>query len=163
MIMNGIPFSDIYYHSRFLLAWLRNHCMEIFHYCSEVLKGTPLFQSCSDAEAFALKRTESREGAVYNDYDGIAEDLMHESDFEEQLHYASSSSGHESEEATMSFSQQEMDEYFLGADENDPKRWHKDHPLFTTEITEVDSVVNKLMKLSENEWKNLINREDIQR
>ena len=30
------------------LAWLRRHCMKVFHYLAERLKDTPLFDTCSD-------------------------------------------------------------------------------------------------------------------
>lgn len=145
----------------FVLAWLRNNCMSVFHYCSEVLKDTPLFETCTDEQA--LRRTRYNEGAVYNDFDGEAGDLVHDSDFEEKQFFDSGNTSSDFEEEP-SFSQEEIDSYFLAADDCDVTRWQKDHPLFTTDEKKHKNIVSKLCSLSEEEWKKLpINKNDIKR
>ncbi|XP_066925566.1 uncharacterized protein [Clytia hemisphaerica] len=144
--------------------WLRNHCMEVFHYCSEVLKTTPLFDSCSNQDVFKLKRDEERMGAAYNDYDGLAESLLADSDFETDSSEDAEETSSESEEEALNFTSEDMDLYFLGADESDPKRWKKDHEYFTTDIKRVDPLVRKLTMLTDEDWSKLpINKEDLKR
>ena len=136
--------------------------MEVFHYCAAQLEGTPLFESCTDAELFAIKRNEKRQGAVYNDYDGIADELL--TDFEDGVCYSNSSAQEEEEEEErLTFSQREVDLYFLGADDRNDKRWEKDHPFFTTDEDEAPAMVRQLMRLSDDEWRKLLNHEDIKR
>ncbi len=137
--------------------------MEVFHYCAVILKEKPLFESCTNAELFQLKREELRTGAVYNDYDGLVDQLMADSDFESES-AGESSSSETTSEAELMFTEHEMDLYFLGADENDPKRWEKEHPLFTTNPNRIDEALYQLQKLTEEEWKKLpIDGDDITR
>ncbi len=148
----------------FFAEWLRNNCMDVFHYCSEVLKTTPLFESCSNQELFKLKRSEERMGAAYNDYDGLADSLLADSDFETDSSEDSGETSSESEEKAINFTPEVIDLYFLGADEVDPKRWEKDHEYFTTSIKQVDPLVRKLTRLSQEDWSKLpINEEDVKR
>lgn len=147
----------------FFLAWLRNNCMEVFHYCAEVLKEMPLFESCTNEELFRLKREELRTGAVFNDYDGLVDQLLADSDFESES-AGESTSSETTSEAELTFTEHEMDLYFLGADENDPQRWEKKHPLFTTHPDRIDEALYQLRKLSEEEWKKIpINCQDLTR
>ncbi|XP_066932599.1 uncharacterized protein [Clytia hemisphaerica] len=144
-------------------TWLRNNCMEVFHYCAEVLKEMPLFESCTNEELFRLKREELRTGAVFNDYDGLVDQLLADSDFESES-AGESTSSETTSEAELTFTEHEMDLYFLGADENDPQRWEKKHPLFTTHPDRIDEALYQLRKLSEEEWKKIpINCQDLTR
>ena len=82
--------------------------MEVFHYCSEVLKTRPLFESCSNEELFRLKRNEERTGPTYNDYDGLADNLLAVSDFETDTSDGGEISS-DTEQDEMHFTQEDMD------------------------------------------------------
>ncbi|XP_066933226.1 uncharacterized protein [Clytia hemisphaerica] len=143
-------------------TWLRNNCMEVFHYCGEVLKEMPLFEPCTNEELFRLKREELRTGTVFNDYDGLVDQLLADSDFESES-AGESTSSETTSEAELTFTEHEIDLYFLGADENDPQRWEKKHPLFTTHPDRIDEALYQLQKLPE-EWKKIpINCQDLTR
>ena len=137
--------------------------MEVFHYCAEVLKTKPLFESCSNEELFRLKRNEERTGAAYNDYDGLADTLLADSNFETDSSDDDETAS-DTETDEMVFTPEDLDMYYLGVDDANPKRWHKDHSLFTTDEKQLDPVVRKLLRLSEEDWSKLpINREDLHR
>ena len=57
--------------SAFTLDWLRLNCMEIFHYLSNQLKGTPIFEN--DHRKID-KNKES--GAAFNDFDFQPDELL---------------------------------------------------------------------------------------
>ena len=44
-------------------AWLRNHCMEVFHWIAHELKDEPLFSTGS------IEDEQPQSGAIYNDFD----------------------------------------------------------------------------------------------
>lgn len=100
--------------------------MEVFHYCSEVLKETPLFESCDDAYVFSTK--DDKVGSIYNDYDGGSDKLIMESDFQED-ELSCSQSAHEliQQEIVRDpiVDDEDMDFYFLESDEATPARWAK--------------------------------------
>ena len=63
----------------FFLEWLRKHCMKVFHYCAEVLKGVSVFESCSNEDLLKMLKDDG-EGAVYNDF-GRTGTLLVDEDF----------------------------------------------------------------------------------
>ncbi|XP_066922695.1 uncharacterized protein [Clytia hemisphaerica] len=147
--------------------WLRRHCMEVIHYCSEVLKETPLFESCDDAYVFSTK--DDKVGSIYNDYDGGSDKLIMESDFQED-ELSCSQSAHEliQQEIVRDpiVDDEDMDFYFLESDEATPARWAKTHQLFYTEkgTTHYQLCINTLNYMSNEDWKKVpINQEDIKR
>ena len=137
--------------------------MQVFHYCAEILKHTSLFESCDDSHVL-LKAT-IEEGAIYNDFDGMSERLMRDSDFEEEEPNSSSCEANNSipiEEPTVT--QDDIDEYFLQSDEADHSRWTKDHELFSkNNDTRFNGKVTKLLELNNLEWEALLNTTDIKR
>lgn len=143
------------------------HCMEVFHYCAEVLKDVPLFESIPDSVVNKVKQFNS--GAIYNDVSGCNESLMRESDFEdEELYEADSSNNEDVTELDLEepiVTQNDIDEYFLQSDEADPNRWVKDHPLFSCHDDSLfKRKVDALMKLSNTDWDKLpIKASDIER
>ena len=133
--------------------------MEIFHYCAEILKGTSLFETCRNEELLRRRQT----GALYNDFDGISNTLIKDSDFiEEETTENAQASSSISEEI---ISQCEIDEMFLRADEEDEERWNKDHPLFTSEPgIQFNKCLQELISMEDEEWDELpIYDDDIKR
>ena len=144
--MFSIYFSD----------WLRLNCMSVFHYCAEILKETPLFETCKDSHI--LKPSSSKEGAIYNNFDGLSERLMRDSDFEEENEDSTNSNNEDSElileEPTVT--QSDIDDYFIQSDDVDESRWKKDHPLFScNNDTHFKTKVDTLINLRPEEWKKL--------
>ena len=85
------------------------------------------------------KRNEEKTGAAYNDYDGLADSLLADSDFETDTSDGGEISS-DTEQDEMHFTQEDMDMYYLGVDDANPKRWQKDHVLFTTDEKQFDPV-----------------------
>ena len=63
--------------------WLRQNCMEVFHYISLRLKDQPLFSDDDDDDddvdgddEVASRATNDSQGAVYNDFSGAAQQLL---------------------------------------------------------------------------------------
>ena len=130
--------------------------MEVFHYCAVKLKDKPIFETCSN-ENIPRAGSTSTGGAVYNDFDGNPGALLRDSDFDEEHDNDSSDHNQASEnEQDITISQEEVDHYFLLADEEDQTRWVKDHPLFSqVKNDEFDEKVRELEGMSEDEWNRL--------
>ncbi|XP_066928609.1 uncharacterized protein [Clytia hemisphaerica] len=153
--------------------WLRTNCMQVFHYCAEVLKETPLFETCDDAYVFApATGAPEEEGAVYNDYDGAAHTkLVALSDFHDEEDELDSSQAaisqiHEQIIRDPLIDDEDIDYYFLESDEANPARWSKEHNLFSTEknTTHYRLAINTLTYMSEDDWKKVpIHCDDIKR
>ena len=126
--------------------------MEVFHYCTEVLKETPLFESCRDEDINIANRNE---GALYNNVDKDPSIyLMPESDFEKSEDDGSMSQTSDVEE--LSIGDKEIDSVMMKVDEMNEERWIKDHPLFSNADDESYTVkVKSLLAMSEKDWKAL--------
>ena len=156
--------------------------MQIFHYCAEILKGTPLFTTCTDEDV--RKNTKKKEGekgsddeedegAVYNDFDGMLDHLVHDSDLEEDYTCSSQqpveNNEHEVVEEVFeepSVEEEHVDFYFLASDEADRKRWVKQHALFSDDKNAFDykDKVRQLTQMSDKAWSALpISSEDLKR
>ena len=135
--------------------------MDVFHYCAEYLKGTPLFETCSDDHI--LRPRADTEGAIYNDFDGNNAKLVENGDFENWLRITenvSSDSEEEQQNQELSVpivSEEDIDYYFLESDAANPLRWTKDHHLFSANKEDgcYQSNINFLASMSEKRWQEL--------
>ena len=107
--------------------------MMVFHYCAEILKRTPLFETCSNRDLMSNCR--NSEGAIFNDFDNDPGALIDDGELEEPF---TESSQAELEDVVSDFEdlieKEEIDTFYLQADSEDPQRWIKDHPLFDYEL-----------------------------
>lgn len=129
-------------------AWLRNHCMQVFHYCAEVLKDRNIFVTCTDKQLRERQVDRESGGAKYNDFDNDPLQLLNDS----------CGSLSESEQEIVNeecVGQQELDKIFLKADEEDEDRWVFEHPLFDNSSVKTSTPYkNKVLALV-NEWDSL--------
>ena len=128
--------------------------MSVFHYCDELLKDTPLFETCEDS--FVLDTNPSTSGAIYNDFDGNPHSLLRDSDFESDQERTSEQDNIDSHDSVVEpdISQSDIDYYFLVADDENESRWVKDHPLFSNDSSKSDheEKIQKLTEMSLEEW-----------
>ena len=109
-------------------AWLRKHCMSVFHYCAKKLKHEPLFSEDENTDSEGDEVSD--EGAKYNDYDHTnADDLL---DLKEIANFQFSQEQFKTmlkdaqETVTLDLFPQEMlDKTFLGRDIAEPDRWQR--------------------------------------
>ena len=103
--------------------------MKVFHYCAELLKETPLFESVTDINLYKDANM-SNKGSVYNDFDHNPLDFLRS-----KSNYASDI-GEDSSEVSAPVTRPSMvvssdiNTMFLLADDKDHERWNIDHPLF---------------------------------
>ena len=148
---------------------MRRHCMKIFHYCAEVLKDIPIFETCSDTEA--LKPQRFTEGAIYNDWDGMSADLIMDEEFEDDLmgsveFYDDDDEVNEEMVYEPEVTQEDIDYYFLQSDEADESRWVKEHRLFTRnkDDEKYNQIVQELVAMNQKTWNRLpIMADDLKR
>lgn len=129
--------------------------MKVFHYCAEVLKEQPLFESCRDEDI--LKKNDD-EGAVYNDFENSG-CLLEESDF------TTSDSENEVNIDKVKIKRTDIDLAFLQADDEDPDRWHFKSNLFEANLPPSSfSYQKKVKDLLEGDWDMLdLDDSDIER
>lgn len=124
------------------LGWVRNHCMEVFHYCAAVLRDRNIFVTCSDQILNAQRN--SRSGAIYNDFENDPLEIMSMPSAPTEAHSLSPPV------TRIQVSENEMDCFFLQADEDDPSRYAIEHEWFSTENTKSRSYRGKVCKIIEN-------------
>lgn len=144
--------------------------MQVFHYCAEILKGTPLFETCSDDHI--LKPNKATEGAIYNDFDGNNNSLVDDEDFESWIQTTNTQNNDDTERMSdqslevPTVSQNDIDFYFLQSDEANETRWVKDHPLFHSDKTDpgYSFDVKHLISMPKEAWDKLpITEMDLER
>ena len=99
---------------------MRRNCMSIFHYCAELLRNVPLFETCSNREL--LEQSQNQDGAIYNDFDGCSQSLVNTEELSSsQLQFTDQCFPIGMDE--MQPSREDIDQAFLQADEDDRSRW----------------------------------------
>ena len=139
------------------LAWLRKHCMVVFHYVANQLKDVPLFESTIEVED-----DEFGKGSSYNDFDNDPIQLLL-SKCDESFCYSQSSNAMENEtESTDIVPQDAIDNAVLEADRVEGILY--DHLAFesecfdcTSEATDAEYIekVYRIASYDHDAWKNL--------
>ena len=128
--------------------------MQVFHYCAARLKGVQLFETCTDRDL--LRSLNANEGAIFNEFDSTRDLLI---DAELAIPLSQSIVNETTSDIEDHIDEEDIDAYFLQADDDDPERWDKDHPLFerliSLENPRYKEKVEELVNMSDDEWEEL--------
>ena len=133
--------------------------MKIFHYCAEILKFTPLFESCKNSDL--TKQSDNSEGAIFNDFDNEPGSLIDDNELHLPLDITWDEEMLDDTESDIEIdvAEKEIEQAFLEADDDDPLRFSKDHNLFDSESEPSDysykNKVTALIELDDEEWEEL--------
>lgn len=129
--------------------------MKVFHYCAEVLREVPLFESCND-ELLYREANVTQEGSVYNDFDNDRMYLLSDNDDDDD-----DDEVEELEDEIPScpyvIGDKDIEKIFLAADEEDYERWSVCHPFFDFQNPcQSTAYINNVYELLHNvEWDDL--------
>jgi len=113
--------------------------MQVFHYCADVLKEMPLFESCKDVELFRSAHC-SGEGSVYNDFDHDPILLLNENS---ELENEESNDDSQAPCVVAQVDDEDIGRLFLAADNMSYNRWRVKHQLFDLENNVISSIYLK--------------------
>ena len=140
-------------------AWLRRNCMEIFHYVAEQTKDMPLFE-CGGESGVNI---ETSDGALYNDHDYDASELVQDCDQEGDLYTQSTNlSDDVTVDKDVLVPQSAVDHAILEADKTEGTLYNAlsiDHDLVDMTSGPRDpEYLDKVYKLVVFEWRNILTK-----